>query len=213
MTTKSFLAATFAFALFVTACGPKRVAAPPPPPPAKQNVFVLLPEPDGQSSGITVKNQAGAQDLTTPYQAVRVERNDLAPSAPFTLDQAEVRRLFGAALDVLPATEVVFVLHYDEARDVPTAESVALIPAILQAIRDRASTSITVTGHTDTTGVPQFNNQLGLRRAQGIAAILRNQGVNESDLFVTSHGDTDLLIKTARGVPEPRNRRVEVIVR
>ena len=196
----------------------KRVPPPPPPapPPAavvKQNVFVLLPEPEGASSGIVVKNQAGAQDLTQPYQAVRVERSDVAPAAPVTLDQAEIRRLFGAAIDVLPQPEVVFLLHFDEGRDVLNAESQAQIPAILNAIRDRHSTAITVTGHTDTTGDSQFNYQLGLRRAQTVANILLSQGVLQPDLFISSHGDADLLVKTARGVAEARNRRVEVIVR
>jgi outer membrane protein OmpA-like peptidoglycan-associated protein len=69
-----------------------------------------------------------------------------------------------------------------------------------------------VTGHTDTTADPQFNYQLGLRRAQGVADILKLRGVNESELFVSSHGDADLLVKTARGVAEAGNRRVEVIV-
>jgi peptidoglycan-associated lipoprotein len=68
-------------------------------------------------------------------------------------------------------------------------------------------------GHTDTTANPQFNYQLGLSRAQGVAAILRAQGVDSASLFVASHGDTDLVVKTARGVAERRNRRVEVIVR
>ena len=93
------------------------------------------------------------------------------------------------------------------------AESEALIPAILNAVRERHSTAVTVTGHTDTTADPQFNYQLGLRRAQRVAGILQSQGVNASDLFVSSHGDADLLVKTARGVVEARNRRVEVIVR
>jgi outer membrane protein OmpA-like peptidoglycan-associated protein len=203
--------------LGATACAPKRAAAPPPTPPAtpavKQNVFVLLPEPQGSSSGIVVKNQGGSQDLTQPYQAVRVQRIDVAPSPPFTLDQPEVRRVFGSALDALPPPEVVFVLHFDEGRDVLNAESQAQIPAILNAIRERSSTAITVTGHTDTTADPQFNYQLGLRRAQTVAGILRNGGVNATDLFISSHGDADLLVKTARGVAEAQNRRVEVIVR
>ena len=198
---------------FAAACAPKRVAAPPAPPPPKQNVFVLLPDPEGNPGGIVVRNQAGAQDLSQPYQAVRVERPDVSPSPPFTLDQADVRRLFGAALDVLPAPEIQFVLHFDEGRDVLTAESEAQIPAILNAIRERHSTAITVTGHTDTTADPQFNYQLGMRRAQRVAGILQGQGVSASDLFVSSHGDTDLLVKTPRGVAEARNRRVEVIVR
>jgi outer membrane protein OmpA-like peptidoglycan-associated protein len=214
MTDTRSRAGLFCIALFASACAPKPQVAPvPPAPPANRNVFVLLPEPGGESSAIVVRNQAGAQDLSLPYQAVRVDRNDAAPSAPFALDQAEVRRLFGSAIDVLPTPEVQFVLHFDEGRDVLNAESAAMIPAILDAIRERHSTAITVTGHTDTTADPQFNYQLGLRRAQRVVDLLKSQGVNESDIFASSHGDADLLVKTARGVAEARNRRVEVIVR
>jgi outer membrane protein OmpA-like peptidoglycan-associated protein len=62
-------------------------------------------------------------------------------------------------------------------------------------------------------GDSQYNYELGMKRAQRVAGILLGQGVKESDLFVSSHGDSDLLVKTARGVAEARNRRVEVIVR
>ena len=194
-------------ALFAVGCAPKRVPA------AKQNLFVLLPEPEGNPSGITVTNAAGTQALNQPYEAVRVGRPNVAPSPPFTLDQTEVSRLFGAAIDILPAPEVQFMLYFEEAKDVLTAESEAQIPAILNAIRERHSTAITVTGHTDTTGDPQSNYQLGMKRAQRVAGMLQGQGVNASDLFVESHGESDLLVKTARGVSEARNRRVEVIVR
>jgi len=212
MTTERSRAGLLCIALLASACAPKRPPAPPAPP-ANQNVFALLPEPEGQSSGIVVRNQTGSQDLTLPYQAVRVDRNDAAPSAPFRLDPAEARRLFGSAIDVLPSPEIEFLLHFDEGRDVLNAQSEALIPAILQAIRERHSTAITVTGHTDTVADSQFNYRLGLRRAQRVVDILKGQGVNESDIFASSHGDADLLVKTGRGIDEPRNRRVEVIVR
>lgn len=214
MTIKGLFGVALGLLLASLACAPKRVAAPPPAAPiVKENVFVLLPEPTGESTGITVKNQAGAQDLTQPYQAVRVTRADVAPGAPVTLDQADVRRLFGSAIDALPTPEIVFTLHFDEGRDLLNAESQAQIPAILNAIRERHSADITVTGHTDTVADPQFNYQLGLRRAQTVSTILQGQGVNPADLFISSHGDADLLVKTARGVAEARNRRVEVIVR
>jgi outer membrane protein OmpA-like peptidoglycan-associated protein len=212
--TKQWFALTLI--LLSAACAPKRVAAPPAapaPPPARQNVFALLPEPQGESSGIVVRNQGGAQDLTQPYQAVRVQAATVAPSAPVVLDQAEVRRLFGAAIDVLPEPELVFVLHFDENRDVLNTESQAQVPAILKAIRDRHSTAITVTGHTDTTATPQYNYQLGLRRAENVAGLLQAQGVNADDLIVSSHGDADLSVKTERNRPNEQNRRVEVIVR
>jgi outer membrane protein OmpA-like peptidoglycan-associated protein len=180
-------------------------------------VFVLLPDPEGQPAGIAVSNQAGAQDLNQPYQAVRVERFDVAPGPPFTLDQGEVKRLFGAALDVLPAPEVLFTLHFDPGMDVLNAESDAQLPtvlnAVLNAIRERRSTAITVTGHTDTTAGAQLNYQLGLRRAQRVAGILVARGVDASNLFASSHGCADLLVKTPLDVAEARNRRVEIIVR
>ena len=211
MATRSLRIGALLLSLVAVACEPKHKPAAPAP--AKQNLFVLLPEPEGNPSRIVVKNAAGSQELSQPYQTVRVERADLAPSPPFALDEAGVRRLFGAALDVLPPPEVQFQLYFDEGRDVLTADSEAKIPAILDAIRERHSTAITVTGHTDSTGDPQANYQLGMKRAQRVAGILLGQGVNTSDLFVSSHGESDLLVKTPRGVAEARNRRVEVIVR
>src|SRR5271165_1567072 len=97
---------TVCIVLLASACAPKRAPAPTPAPPAptaNQNVFALLAEPGAASSGIVVRNQAGSQELTQPYQAVQVDRNDVAPSAPFALSEADVRRLFGAAIDALPA--------------------------------------------------------------------------------------------------------------
>ncbi len=202
-------------ALILLAAGcKKQVATVAPPPPApKQNLFVLLPEPEGKSAGIEVRNAAGVQELVEPRQAVRVERPDAPPGQPFTMDEAEVKRLFGAALEVLPAAEQHFTLYFDEGRDELTAESTAQIPAILNAIRERHSTAISVTGHTDTTGTPEANYQLGLRRAQRVVGILLAQGLEASDVFAESHGETDQVVKTERGVAEPHNRRVEVIVR
>ncbi len=176
-------------------------------------MFVLLPEPDGASSGLVVRNSAGAQNLTQPYQAVRVERADVAPSPPFVVTEAEVKAWFGPALAALPAKEVEFLLYFDENKDVLNAESQAKMPAILEAIRERGSTAITITGHTDTTGAARANYELGLRRAERVAEVLRNEGVDPSHLFVSSHGEADLLVKTGPGQAEARNRRVEIIVR
>jgi outer membrane protein OmpA-like peptidoglycan-associated protein len=38
-------------------------------------------------------------------------------------------------------------------------------------------------------------------------------GLDASTVEVTSHGETDLLVKTPDETPEPRNRRVEIAVR
>lgn len=208
------LAASIGFVLLMAGCAKKPVqVAPAQPPPPKQNIFALLPEPDGKVGRIAVTNAGGTQELDQPNQAVRVERADVAPSAPYILDQATVRRLFGDALDVLPTPEVEYTLHFDLGKEEPNAESLALLPEIFRTIQDRHSTAITVIGHTDITGDSKSNYKLGMDRARQVKRYLLDRGLDESYVFVDSHGDADPAVQTPRGQAEPRNRRVVVVVR
>jgi outer membrane protein OmpA-like peptidoglycan-associated protein len=202
-------------ALMTLAAGCAKRPPPIPTPSAaapRQNIFALLPNPEGQDSRIVVTNSAGTQEIGQTNQAVRVERADVAPTAPFAVDQPTVRRLFGAALDAVPDAEIHFVLYFDEASDALNAASMAMMPEIQRAVRERHSTDIIVTGHTDRTGLTASNYELGLRRAERVAGVLRAQGVDAGSLSVTSHGEVDPLVKTPLGGAEQRNRRVEVIV-
>jgi outer membrane protein OmpA-like peptidoglycan-associated protein len=208
-----------ALLLFAAGCAKKPVTQappPPPPPPAppapRQNIFALLEDPTGKTTAIAVSNRAGTQQISQSNQAVRVEREDVAPTAPYTIERTTVRRLFGAALRAMPDPEARFVLYFDEARDALSGQAQATIPAILKAIQDRKSTDIRVTGHTDMTGSTQANYELGLRRARAVEAVLEAQGVAASSMEVTSHGEVDPVVKTARGQAQSLNRRVEVIV-
>jgi outer membrane protein OmpA-like peptidoglycan-associated protein len=175
-------------------------------------MFVLLPDPQGNNTSIVVTNRAGTQEVRDANHAVRVERADTPPTAPFALDQSTITRVFGAALDAMPDPEVRFLLYFDEASDTLDSAAQETIASILRAVQERHSTDVSVTGHSDRKGVTQANYELGLHRAERVAAVLRARGVEDASLFVTSHGETDPLIKTGPGVAEQRNRRVEVIV-
>ncbi len=81
-----------ALALSLAACrhAAPVAQAPPPvaaPPAVPHTLVVLLPDPDGKATGLTVTNAAGAQTLNVPYQAVTIDRGGAAPSAPFAFDQ------------------------------------------------------------------------------------------------------------------------------
>jgi OmpA family len=71
---------------------------------------------------------------------------------------------------------------------------------------------ITVTGHTDTVGSAAYNLELSERRAEVVANELIRRGVPATDIVTVGRGEEDLLIPTADGVNEPRNRRVEIVV-
>jgi outer membrane protein OmpA-like peptidoglycan-associated protein len=192
---------------------PAPAPAPAPAAPApKQNLFVLLPD-TGARSRMIVTNSAGTVEVSEPNMAVRVERNDSAPGASFAMSDADVQRLFADTAALLPAAPVTFVLYFDKAGDTLTPDSIGLIAEIVRAIRERRSTSVSATGHTDTTDSAAANYELGLRRAKRVGEMLLKEGLSADALLVTSHGESDLLVKTPDGVAEPLNRRVEVVVR
>jgi outer membrane protein OmpA-like peptidoglycan-associated protein len=73
-------------------------------------------------------------------------------------------------------------------------------------------TKIQVNGYTDTSGSPQYNMGLSIRRAQAVAAELVKDGVPKAAIAIQGFGQTHLLVPTADGVREPQNRRVEIII-
>jgi outer membrane protein OmpA-like peptidoglycan-associated protein len=94
-----------------------------------------------------------------------------------------------------------------------TAESTALVPEVVTTVKQYAVPEVIVVGHTDTMGDAKTNLALGRKRARTVSDILVKAGLAPSMIEVTSHGEGDLLVKTADNSPEPRNRRVEITVR
>lgn len=74
------------------------------------------------------------------------------------------------------------------------------------------SMRVQVSGYTDTTGSPAYNQSLSVRRAQAVATYLGTKGVSKDRLTVMGYGEQRqyLAVQTADGVLEPRNRRVEI---
>ena len=86
---------------------------------------------------------------------------------------------------------------------------------ITQAVEDyrrTGTTRITVTGHTDTSGSAAYNLELSQRRAEAVASEFVRQGVPATEIATIGRGEEDLLVPTADGVREARNRRVEIVI-
>jgi outer membrane protein OmpA-like peptidoglycan-associated protein len=191
-------------------CGPKRIR---PDARTGQDLIVLLPDPgDGTVGRVVVSNPAGSVDLAAERASTVVSANQ-APGPVTVMTEVEAQRLFGDVLATLPAAAQHFILYFRFESEELTEESRALLPQILQAVRDRPFPDVAVIGHTDTTGTKAGNFELALRRAVSIRVRLVDAGVAPALIEVTSHGESDLLVKTADEVPEPRNRRVEITVR
>jgi outer membrane protein OmpA-like peptidoglycan-associated protein len=203
------LAAIFGIAL-LAGCGPQRLRTPGPP---GQSLVVLLPDPGEETVGrAVVTSPAGSVELAAARESTTVSPNG-PPAAVTIMSEADVTRLFGDALSALPSEPQHFRLYFRFESEELTEESRTLLPQVLEALRGRPFPDVAVVGHTDTTGTRPANVELGLRRANAIRGRLIDAGIASSMIEVTSHGESDLLVKTADDVAEPRNRRVEITVR
>ena len=129
------------------------------------------------------------------------------------MSEKQIEKKFGKAIAAQPAPPVHFLLYFEGGSTDLTKESEGLIPQIVASIKDRNSVDISVVGHADATGTQEYNMRLSRDRAEAVSKMLVTRGVDPKHLFITSHGKSDPLIKTPDGVAEPRNRRVEAIVR
>lgn len=115
-----------------------------------------------------------------------------------------------AAPAPVPAKSYLVFFDWDKADLTPRATDI-----ISQAASDsktQQTTTIDVSGYTDTSGTPQYNMGLSERRAQAVAAQLVSDGVAQSEISIHAYGETHLLVQTGPGVREPQNRRVEIVL-
>ena len=178
-----------------------------------RNIVVLTPNPDGSTGRIVVSNPSGNVEITQPYQATRIRNPNTSPSKPETMAQSQIQAIFADAMAIEPKPPIHFILYFEKNSDTLTPDSINELPQILKTISARNSVDVAVIGHADTVGSQEYNMKLSIRRAEAVSRLLIGKGVNPSFLAVSSHGKENPLIKTGDNVSEPRNRRVEVVVR
>ena len=83
---------------------------------------------------------------------------------------------------------------------------------VAQSLIDYPNSLVDVYGFTDTTGGDELNQRLSEERAQAVADYLAARGVARSRFATRGFGESydQLRVKTADGVDEPLNRRVEI---
>jgi outer membrane protein OmpA-like peptidoglycan-associated protein len=183
---------------------------PPPPPETIKGTVILLPEKDGRPTAVTVQRGDKQLVLDQPYAAAKAGTQALDA---YQSSQQDVEKEFGAALAAQPAGAQSFVLYFVEGKDDFTDESKRLVEQMLAEVARRPVPDVLVVGHTDAVGTDQVNDALGQRRAETVRNALIARGIAAGDIRAISRGKRALAVPTPDGVAEPRNRRVEIIVR
>jgi outer membrane protein OmpA-like peptidoglycan-associated protein len=112
-----------------------------------------------------------------------------------------------------PAPARSYLVFFDWDRADLTDRAKAIVKEAADNSTRVQVTRIEVNGYTDTSGKPQYNQGLSVRRAKAVAGELIKDGVPETVINIQGFGETHLLVATGPGVREPQNRRVEIIIR
>lgn len=174
--------------------------------------LILMPDENGKVGAITVRTAGDVRVIDKAYYAVTAKDGTSQLSEIQSLSEAQVYQEYADLLKAQPGKPSSFILYFITGSAELVKDSRAIIPQIIEWIKAKMPTEITIIGHTDTTGSDNVNNRLSLRRARAMEKILKDSLPSLDAVSVQSFGAKDLLVPTPPNVDEQRNRRVEIVV-
>ncbi|MHB0989724.1 MAG: OmpA family protein [Burkholderiales bacterium] len=177
-----------------------------------ETTWILLPDQSGKVGAISVKTDSDYRLIDHAYESAVLKpgASTLALTAP--LASSRISREYRSLLLAEPQPSTSFMLYFKSGSTDLVHASLSRIPELIERIKARLPTEITVIGHTDTTGPDNFNDKLSLRRAQAVERILRSRLSGLDVINVQYFGAKNLLVPTAPNVEEQRNRVVEILI-
>ncbi|MFV0679365.1 OmpA family protein [Ottowia sp.] len=170
----------------------------------------LLPQEGGKTGAVEVNANQKDTVLSQPYQSAAVGRSDVEIEQ---LDAKDVQKRYGTLLSVQPGGAERFTLYFMPGGTELTPESTSELAGILTHATERPGGELIITGHTDRVGKLEANDALSLWRAQTVRELVIGRGFNASRVDAVGRGEREPVVPTEDEVDEPKNRRVEIVVR
>ncbi len=115
------------------------------------------------------------------------------------------------ASEPMQIENAVYLVFFDFDKSLVTPEGQSIVDAVVNELNGRSDvTTITIIGHTDTSGSNTYNQRLAMKRAQKVMDALVARGVDPALIRMESRGESDLIVQTADNIREPANRRVSI---
>jgi outer membrane protein OmpA-like peptidoglycan-associated protein len=155
---------------------------------------------DAQASAMQARDDANAAraDAAASRSETEMLRADLS-----NLQAQQTQRGF-----VVTLGDVLFEI--DRAELKPGAART--LDQLAGALNDDRRSTISIEGHTDSTGNPQHNVDLSLHRAESVKSYLVQRGVDPARITTQGMGQDYPVASNATEAGRQQNRRVEVVV-
>jgi outer membrane protein OmpA-like peptidoglycan-associated protein len=153
----------------------------------------------GAIAGGAVGNYMDKQQRELEQQLAEEARNN----------ELHIVRLSGDALKIGIASDVSFDLGSATLRP----DALDTYAKIANILKTYDKTVIHVVGHTDTSGSSDLNQNLSVNRAASVGSYLAQNGVPQTRIREEGRGEREPAVRTADGVKEARNRRVDIVLK
>ncbi len=177
---------------------------------APRTTVILLPDEDGHVGAVMVSSRGATQRVDHAYD--EVVAGPARPTAPVARGRQSIVDAYAELLKAQPLKPNTFVVNFLLDSTTMTEASKARIPEILESVRSRRPTEVTVYGHADATGTESHNDRLSDARARAVAELLRKGDPTLEHVEIRACGDRIPLVPSDSHGPEPRNRRAEVVI-
>ncbi len=195
----------------VSACGgnppPEPMDPPPPPPPPPAAAPDDSARREAEASRLCDRARAAmeAGNYATARELLRqVMREypgtECARTAPAQIERAD-------ALDAITAR-----IHFEFNLAQITDEAAAVLQRKAEALRAHPGIQLTIQGHCDERGSLEYNQALGMRRAQAARDYLTRLGIDGSRLRTVSFGEERPLVAASNEAAWGQNRRDEFVI-
>lgn len=186
--------------VLISGCGPKITV-------------ILLPDDTGATGEVVVKTDEGEVVVDKAYSYSTVARGGVLPSVPADITPETVMMEYGQLIDAQPPSPLSYTLYFRKGSTLLTPESKELLPVVHRSLIQDMPVEISIIGHSDSVGKKEYNARLSLKRANAVKKLLLDFDPALDNITVQSFGENDPLVPTPDNVSEPKNRRVEVMIR
>lgn len=118
-----------------------------------------------------------------------------------------------AKIYALMPEELVIVHDFDKARLVADPQMEEHLAEFKKWLDKYPESMLVVTGHTDLVGTPEYNQALGLERAQAAQKFMESKGFPASRVIVTSKGETEPAAGYITPDERAKNRRTVISIK
>ncbi len=115
----------------------------------------------------------------------------------------------GSELRVVMPQDILFATDSATLRPDLTQD----LRAVAQSLLNYPNSTVQVIGHTDNVGAAAYNQDLSQRRANSVAAVLRDYGVPSGRIISFGRGEDQPVADNFTPQGQAQNRRVEIIIR